>query len=276
MYDFKGKVAVITGGASGIGFALAERLAGLGCHIALADVEAAALSEAAERLRRPGTEVLAVPTDVAAESDVLGLADAVFNRFGHVHLLFNNAGVTLIKPLSETEINDWKWLLGVNLWGAIHGISAFLPRMERQGQEARIINTASIAGLAALPGVSAYGASKHAVVAITETLQKELSYTGSNVRNALLCPSYVNTRIGTSERNRPGMYKTRPGTATPRNPTLGSSAGGGGFEAGDVVDWVIEAIHADRFYIFPPGPQLRGVEKRFQRILRAAASKPEP
>ncbi|MDE0273059.1 MAG: SDR family NAD(P)-dependent oxidoreductase [Gammaproteobacteria bacterium] len=276
MYDFKGKVAVITGGASGIGFALADRLAGLGCHIALADVEAAALSEAAERLRRPGTEVLPVPTDVAAERDVLGLADAVFNRFGHVHLLFNNAGVALIKSLAETEINDWKWLLGVNLWGVIHGISAFLPRMEQQGQEARIINTASIGGLAAVPEIGAYGASKHAVAAITETLQKELAHTGSNVKTALLCPSYVNTRIGASERNRPERYKTRPSTATPRNPHPGPAAGGGGFEAGDVADWVIEGIHADRFYIFPPGPQLRGVEKRFRNILRAAASRPEP
>lgn len=276
MYDFQGKVAVITGGASGIGFALAERLAGLGCRIALADVEEARLSEAVERLRRPGIEVLSVPTDVAVERDVLGLADAVFSRFGRVHLLFNNAGVVLIKSLSETEINDWKWLLGVNLWGVIHGISAFLPRMERQGQEARIINTASIAGLAAVPEIGAYAASKHAVVAITETLRKELAHAGSNVRTALLCPSYVHTRIGASERNRPAMYKTRPGTATPRNPRLGSSADGGGFEAGDVADWVIDAIHADRFYIFPPGPQLRGVEKRFRRILGVAASRPEP
>lgn len=169
MKEFKGKVAVITGGANGIGRALAERSAKAGMKVVLADIEEAALAHTQKKILAAGATVMAVKTDVSKLTDVETLARKTLDAFGAVHLVCNNAGVfPMPKPLWETTLEDWQWCLGVNLWGVIHGIRTFVPLMLKQNTECHMINTASVAGLLSLPYISIYHATKHAVVSITE------------------------------------------------------------------------------------------------------------
>ena len=212
--ELQGKVAVITGAAGGLGLALARRCAERGMRLVLADLDGEALSAAAERL--PAAERVTAEVDVTRGEQVDSLARFAYQRFGAVHLLFNNAGVGLVKPVAETTQNDWRWVLGVNLWGVIHGISAFLPRMQAQLEESRIVNTASAAGFLSDPGMAAYSVSKHAVVVLSETLHKELAQASSRVGVTVLCPAFFPTGIADSERVRPQSSPTaRP---TPRRP----------------------------------------------------------
>ena len=194
MDELSGKVAVVTGGASGIGFGLAEAFAAEGMKIVLADIEAAALAEAAEKLRAAGADVLDVVTDVSVEDQVIDLATNTYTHFGTAHIVCNNAGVGGGGGLMwEIPQSGWDWAFGVNFWGVLHGIRAFVPRLIEQ-QEGHIINTASIAGLKALPFMGPYTATKHAVVGISEALAFELAMTGSPVKVSVLCPGFIRTR----------------------------------------------------------------------------------
>ena len=203
MRDFKDKVAVVTGAASGIGLAMAKRFAMEGMKVVLSDIEEAALAEAERGMAADGHRVLAVRTDVAQAAAVEELAQRALQTFGAVHIVCNNAGVAApVGPIWKRTIADWEWVLGVNLWGVIHGIRVFTPIMLSQKTEGHIVNTASIAGLLSNPFMGIYNASKHAVVAISETMHGELAAAGVPVKVSVLCPGFVKTRIGESERNR--------------------------------------------------------------------------
>ena len=208
MENLDGKVAVITGGASGIGKAVATRAAAEGMKVVIADIEERALKEAEAELTGQGAEAIAVLTDVSDAASVQELRDAAVRRFGTVHLVHNNAGVGLGGPLWEVSEEDWRWILGVNLWGVVHGIAAFTPLLVEQG-EGHIVNTASVAGLTTPMFMGPYNATKFAVVAISETLYKDLSTTGANVGVSVLCPGFVQTGIARSDRNRPAWAPER-------------------------------------------------------------------
>jgi len=198
-----GQTAVVTGAASGMGRAFAERFGKLGMNVVLADVEEPRLAEAAASMREDGSNVLDVVTDVSSAESIDELAAKAFDTFGAVHVLCNNAGVGGGGPIAELGTKDWEWVLGVNLWGVIHGHRAFLPTMLASGEEGHIVNTASMAGMICGPMMGPYNASKFAVVAITETLRAELEMTGAKVSASVLCPGLVNTDIINSGRNRP-------------------------------------------------------------------------
>lgn len=202
MQEFSGKVAVVTGGASGIGYALAAQAVREGMRVVLADIEADTLDAAAQQLRATGGQVLAVRTDVADAAAVMALAERTQATYGGAHLLFNNAGVGNAGNIWEQSEAGWQWVLGVNLWGVIHGIRAFVPAMLVQGTECHIVNTASAAGLVSAGALGIYAISKHAVVALSETLAYQLARQGAAIGVSVLCPEFVQTRLGDAERNR--------------------------------------------------------------------------
>jgi NAD(P)-dependent dehydrogenase (short-subunit alcohol dehydrogenase family) len=200
--DLNGKVAVITGGASGIGFGLARRFAAEGARIVIGDVEKAALDDAIAGLRASGAEAEGVVTDVTDPAQMQALADAAVARFGGVHVFCNNAGVGAGGLSWEMPLCTWEWVIGVDLWGVIHGVRAFVPLLMQQS-EAYIVNTASVAGLVAAPFMGPYNVAKHGVIALSETLHHELAMTAPQVKVSVLCPGWVNTKIAESARNRP-------------------------------------------------------------------------
>jgi NAD(P)-dependent dehydrogenase (short-subunit alcohol dehydrogenase family) len=245
-----GKTAVVTGAASGIGFALAERFARAGLSIVLADVEQEALVAAEQQIAAVGVQTLAVRTDVSDEAAVQALAAAAVERFGAVHLVCNNAGVESNADAWLGPISAWKWVLGVNLWGVIHGIRAFLPVMLGQG-EGHFVNTASIAGL--YPGFApSYDASKHAVVAISEGLYRSMKLAGMPIGVSVLCPGWVNTNIMDAARNWPAALGEQPPQA------LGSEiaephvrkAIAEAIQPAEVAGYVADAVAADKFWVF--------------------------
>ncbi len=209
MKDLQGKVAVVTGGASGIGRAVAEAAATAGMQVVLADIEEAALKEADTAMTASGAEVLSVVTDVSVGSSVDELRDKALARFGAVHLVHNNAGVAVGGPLWTVTEADWTWVLGVNLWGVVHGIRAFVPVLLEQG-EGHVVNTASLAGLTSPSMLGPYNVTKHAVVTMSETLYRDLEAVGSRVGVSVLCPGFVQTRIAESDRNRPDWAPADP------------------------------------------------------------------
>jgi len=251
MRELRGRVAVVTGAASGIGFAMARRFAAEGMRLVLADVEEAALAESARALESGGAELLTRPTDVSSAEQVEALADAAFERFGAAHVIANNAGVVCAGPAHELAPQDWNWVLRVNLWGVIHGVRVFTPRLVEQG-EGHMLATASIAGLAAVPGLGAYNVSKFGVVALMETLHHELAEAGSKVGVSVLCPGNVLTRITEADRNRPDALRP-PGGPTPAELTFRSEAGRALAEEGmppdAVAELVVSAIRQRRFWI---------------------------
>src|SRR3954449_6626026 len=202
MKDLKGKVAVVTGAASGIGNAVATRFAQEGMKVVLADIEEGPLADAEKALAETGANVLAVPTDVTKGDQMDTLAQKTFDAFGTVHVIHNNAGVATGGMMWTLTEADWQWVLGVNLWGVIHGVRVFVPRMVEQA-EGHVVNTASRAGLTSAPMMGPYNVSKHGVVTLSETLAAELALHGSPVKVSVLCPGWVNTRINEAERNRP-------------------------------------------------------------------------
>ena len=202
-----GKTVVITGGASGIGLGIARNAAAAGARLVIGDIEAPALDAAVAELSAQGADVHGVVTDVSKATDVERLAAEALERFGAVHVVCNNAGVGGGGALAEVPLEEWSWILGVNLWGVIHGIKTFLPLLLEQN-EGHIVNTASVAGLTAYPGMGPYNATKHAVVAISETLFHELDQSGTDVGVSVLCPGLVNTNILDSARNRPEALQT--------------------------------------------------------------------
>ncbi len=205
MKDFKDRVAVVTGAASGIGLALAERFAAEGMKVVMADVEADALARAAEPIKEKAP-VLATRVDVSKPDDVERLAAETYATFGAAHVVCNNAGVAVIGAVHEHSLADWEWVLGVNLWGVIHGVRAFVPRMLAGGQHGHIVNTASIAGLTNSPFMSVYNVTKHGVVALSESMYKEFQATGAPIGVSVVCPGLINTNIMSSSRNRPARW----------------------------------------------------------------------
>jgi NAD(P)-dependent dehydrogenase (short-subunit alcohol dehydrogenase family) len=272
MREFKGKVAVITGAASGIGRGLAERCAREGMRVVLADIEGKALSRAESELRAAGAAVLAVPTDVSQERDVQALAERALDAFGAVHLLCNNAGVAIGSTVWETTVNDWRWVLGVNLWGVIHGARVFIPIMLGQDSEGHIVNTASIQGLLSHhPLTASYQVSKHAVVALSEQLHHELAGSGAKIRVSVLCPGWVKTQIGDSGRNRPEALRndaaTRFAPAIEQAYLQVMQAIEDGSPPEQVADSVFAAIREETFYILPHPEWKPAVRTRMQDIL---------
>ncbi|HEV7732383.1 MAG TPA: SDR family NAD(P)-dependent oxidoreductase [Candidatus Binatia bacterium] len=207
MQDLRGKVAVVTGAASGIGRALATRFAGEGMRVVLADVEQTPLDAACAELAAQGHDVRAVRTDVSRADDVQRLAEATLDAFGKVHVVCNNAGVFTGGRSWQAPLSDYEWVLGVNVWGVLHGLRAFVPILLAQGEPAHIVNTASMAGVTSAPMAAAYYMSKHAVVALSESLFHELSLEKTPVGVSVLCPEMVSTGIARSDRNRPAALE---------------------------------------------------------------------
>jgi NAD(P)-dependent dehydrogenase (short-subunit alcohol dehydrogenase family) len=197
--DLEGKVAVVTGGASGIGKGIAEALKNEGAELVIADIEDGALQGTAEELGATG-----IQTDVSSAESVGALATEVVERFGTAHVLVNNAGIGPMGRIADLTLDDWKWMVGVNLWGVIHGIHAFLPILKGNEEGGHIVNTSSMAGLVGMPGLGSYTLTKYGVLGLTEVLAKELEEDGSKVGATVLCPGTIHTNIGTSSRNRPG------------------------------------------------------------------------
>jgi len=273
MKAFQGKVAVVTGAASGIGRALAERCAQEGMKVVLADIEGQALLQASGDLAAQGAQTLAVPTDVSQAGEVETLARKAFEASSAVHLLFNNAGVGAGTTAWESTLADWEWVLGVNLWGVIHGIHFFVPRMLEQHSEGHIVNTASMAGLISGPGQGVYKVSKLGVVTLSETLYHELTLRGASIKVSVLCPGFVNTHIMDSQRNRPARLQNAPDGQKSSAQNVAvlqriQQAFREGMPPQHVADLVFEAIREERFYILTH-PELKGaIHTRMEDILQ--------
>ena len=270
MKVFRDRVAVVTGAASGIGLALAGRFAAEGMKIVLADIEAAALATAETALRRTALAVLAVEVDVARPEDVERLARETYATFGAAHVLCNNAGVAVIGAAHEHSLADWQWVINVNLWGVIHGVRAFLPRMLAGGDEGHIINTASMAGLTTAPFMSVYDVTKHGVVALSESMYKELRLANAPIGVSVVCPGLIDTNIMRSSRNRPAEL-SEEGKAGPLAQAFGQALSdrlAGGYPPSEVAEQVIAGIRDDRFYIVPAQPEVKGgIAVRAQDLL---------
>jgi NAD(P)-dependent dehydrogenase (short-subunit alcohol dehydrogenase family) len=272
-----GKVAVVTGGASGIGRAVAGRAAAEGMKIVLADIEEFSLQEAARSLSESGAEVLAVVTDVSDASSVEAMRDRTLERFGAVHLVHNNAGVfggeRLMWTISDAE---WRWILGVNLFGVIHGIRTFVPLLVEQG-EGHVVNTASVAGLSSPPGYGSYSASKHAVVTISEILYRDLRLAGSTVGVSVLCPGYVRTRITEADRNRP-VWAPAPPTdpVAEQMRAITVQAVAEGIDPAMVASHVLDAVRTNRFYILTHPEFNVAIALRMQDILEGRVPTTDP
>lgn len=252
---------MVTGAASGIGRALAEALAAEGAHVVAADLDEAGAAAVARELERHGVRAVGVGVDVSDRASVRALAEQAFKALGRVHVLCNNAGVAVWGGLEKATWEDWQWVLGVNLWGVIHGLEAFLPRMIAQGEGGHILNTASMAGLIASQGLGVYNTSKYAVVGLSETLAKDLRPYGIGV--SVLCPMGVATRIRDSERHRPAALRA-PSPPSPPVELIGRTLAP---EA--VAAMAIEAIRRNELYVITHEEGLEPLRRRFARIEQA-------
>jgi NAD(P)-dependent dehydrogenase (short-subunit alcohol dehydrogenase family) len=260
--ELTGRTAVVTGGASGIGRALILRFARDGANVVVADVDEPGMASVAGEAQALGVKAIAVRTDVSERSQVEALAARAFETFGTVHVLCNNAGVAAWGGIESATHRDWQWVLGVNLWGVIHGVEAFVPRMIARGEPGHIVNTASMAGLIASKGLGVYNTSKYAVVGLSETLAKDLRPYRIGV--SVLCPLGVQTRIRDSERNRPAALRNE--RAEPVTPVelIGRS-----LAPDAVADMVLAAIRANELYVITHDESLEPLRRRFERLERS-------
>ena len=262
MKELRGKVAAVTGAASGLGRAMALAFADEGMHVALADV--ADLSEVQQVIQGKGARATSMKVDVSRESDVRKFCDSLEK----VHLVCNNAGVAPAGAVWESSVDDWRWILGVNLWGVIHGVRAFAPRLIAQ-DEGHIVNTASVAGLISPPGSGAYNVTKHAVVTLSESLYHDLRERSSRVGVSVLCPAYVPTGIADSERNRPAG--SVPGEFSEQTKAkqamMRKAVASGRLSAEDVARAVLAAVKEERFYILTHARIKGAIRARMEDIL---------
>jgi NAD(P)-dependent dehydrogenase (short-subunit alcohol dehydrogenase family) len=271
MRDFAGKTAFVTGGASGIGLALVRAFAEAGMKVMFADVEAGALDRALQSLTNHGNSVKGVQCDVADPESVERAARATFDAFGNVHVVCNNAGVAAGGGIDNISVDNWRWVVDVNLMGVLYGVRSFLPHMIKHREGGHIVNTASMAGMINGMGFSPYAATKFAVVAMSEGLAMQLQPHGIGV--SVLCPEFVRTRIGESGRNRPARY----GEAPPLDPASPAAAVvaeiarrlEAGIDPAQVAAKVLDAIRNEQFYIFTHPNMREGVDQRFAAIQAA-------
>lgn len=277
MRTFEGRVAVVTGAASGMGRAFAERFAQAGMRVVLADVEEHALQQTVQTLRQREYDVLGVVTDVANPTAVEELAHETLDAYGKVHVVCNNAGVATehevqqllggeTRPLWEEPLRDWQWTFAVNFWGVVHGIRTFVPLLLAQGEEGHIVNTASTAGLTSGAALPIYGASKHAVVRLSEALHLQLAQRQAPVKVSVLCPGGVRTRIALAERNRPETGLGEPAQRA-REQAWAALIGERGLEPEAVAEQVFQAIAEERFYILTHPEVDRAIRTRFENLL---------
>lgn len=266
MKQLKGKVAVVTGAGSGIGRELALACAREDMRLVLADVDAPGMAETA-RLVDAQPETLLVRCDVGKAAEVEELARATCERFGAAHLLFNNAGVAAVGPVWTATLEEWQWLLQVNLMGVVHGIRSFVPRMLAQADECHIVNTASAAGLTSVPGNGVYCVSKHGVVTLSECLKHDLRRAGASIGVSVLCPAFVKTAIFDSARNRPPELARDNPLGAPYARMGRKAIESGKLSAADVARIALEGVKAGRFYVIPHAKVRELVELRLRDIL---------
>jgi len=279
---FEGKTAVLTGAGSGFGLECARIAAHRGMRLVLVDVQQDALDKAVAELEPRGVELLARRVDVSDADQMQALADAVRQRFGAPHFVFNNAGVGSAGLIWENTLADWQWVLGVNLWGVIHGVRLFTPMMLAAARadahwRGHIVNTASMAGLVTMPNMGVYNVSKHAVVALTETLYQDLRLVTDQIGSSVLCPYFVATGIAHSERNRPAAMQGAPVTASQRigQAMMDKAVASGKVSAADVAARVFEAVAQDHFYVYSHPRALESVAQRMQAIV-GGGNPPDP
>jgi NAD(P)-dependent dehydrogenase (short-subunit alcohol dehydrogenase family) len=273
MQSVDGRVAVVTGAAAGMGLGMVRAFAGAGMRVVAADVRHEALDAAVAALRADGHEVTGVVTDVSRLADVEALAEATLDTYGAVHVLCNNAGVGLFSTIAKTTIDDWEWILGIDLWGPIYGIKVFLPLIERE-EEGHINATSSLAGLLAGGAAGPYNVAKHGVIALMATLERELRAAKSPVRTSVLCPGAVNTQIS---RNSLDSRRSRRGQATGRTAEGDKIAGklvdalAHGMDPDEVGHLVLDGILNDRFWIFTDHRLLRHVQEQVDTMVTDGA-----
>jgi NAD(P)-dependent dehydrogenase (short-subunit alcohol dehydrogenase family) len=275
MKNFKDKVAVITGGASGFGREFAIKAHRLGMMIALADVQRDALEHTVQELREQGARVFGQVCDVRKGADVQALADATMKEFGAVHLVFNNAGVGSAGLIWENSEADWEWVMGVNVWGVIHGVRIFTRLMfecakQDPDYEGHIVNTSSMAGTMSMPAMGVYNVSKHAVVTLSETLYQDLQLVQAPIGASVLCPYFVPTGISQSHRNRPSdvrMTERPSASQLAAQAMVDKAVSSGKMTAADVAELTFNAVEEGRFYIFTHPQALGGVEQRMKDMV---------
>ena len=270
METFEGRAAVITGGASGIGFACAQEFTRRGARVVLADIDQSALDQAVEQLRSGGAEAHGVTCDVTKLDSVERLADEAFRLLGGVNLVFNNAGIAYAGPISDVTHGDWRWVIDVDLWGPIHGVEAFLPRLIEQGGDRHIMFTSSFAGMVGNAGLGPYSVAKFGVVALAEGLARELK--GAGIGVSVLCPMIVDTPlIANSERIRSGDYGTRSEQTQETVQdlqTATTTTDDSVLNVEDVARLTADAVVANRLYILPHRASRDSIRRRFERIDR--------
>lgn len=268
MEDLAGKNAFITGGASGIGFAMAQALLNEGMNVAIADVDQAALDEASAALAGSNAKVVAIQLDVTDREQYAAVADQVERELGSVHVLCNNAGVYRGGSMDQVTYEDWDWVMGVNVGGVVNGLQNFIKRMQAHGEGGHIVNTASMAGVTTSPGLGVYNASKFAVVGMSEALRADLEPHGIGV--SVLCPGMVRTKILESERTRPSEFDvtdTAAEEAAQAHSEVMNLAMNTGIDASEVADMVVQGIKTEQFYLFPHPEMKNATEVRTQEIL---------
>ena len=273
MKEFKDKVAVITGAASGIGFGIAERCAQKGMKVVLAGINEDTLGNAEEKLRFTGATLLSIRTDVSKREDIEALAQKTLDAFGAVHLLVNNAGVGAGTSVWDSTWDDWEWVMNVNLWGVLYGVKVFTPIMLAQDKEAHIVNIASIAGLLPSHPSAPYQVTKHAVVALTESLYYSLAQRNAKVKVSLLCPGWVKTSILNSGRNRPPELQSMPDNASntqAREAALQKmqEALDAGISIQEFAEHVFRAIQNEQFYVLTDTKHMPDIQERLDNILQ--------